>query len=230
MNILLRKKNFRVINTSRRRPRLSDDLRALGVTVEGLPTRDHIRIAHRIFRAARGASVEVNVLWNRIKRHICPICDGVKLGASYETCSYICKRAVRSAAVMLLLLAGCVSTSTNQSQKHQPPAPPSLIAQKLEQAVEQSRSQASLVATQQPARPAKPLYLAWDYAPGEVAKIKAFKVYSATSLINPVWTVHATVKVDVVTFMLPFYPTNAQGWFIVRAVDAMGNESTPNTK
>lgn len=69
---------------------LSRFLRAMGVLVEGMPTREHVSMAHRKFRHARGESVEVNNLWNSIKRHICPVCDGVKLSARDASCSTVC--------------------------------------------------------------------------------------------------------------------------------------------
>ena len=97
---------------------LSDHLRALGIAVDGLPTRDHIRTAHKIFRAAKGASVEINVIWTKIKKHICPACDGVKFHANQATC---CARGRRKAVA---IAAACVVACASFAAQPRPLALP----------------------------------------------------------------------------------------------------------
>lgn len=62
----------------------------VGVSIGNMPTLEHAAQAHRIFRGAKGQNIEVNNLWNIIKKHTCPVCGGLKLRAKSGTCSIIC--------------------------------------------------------------------------------------------------------------------------------------------
>ena len=89
---------------------LATYLRAIGVSVSGIVKPEHIASAHRLFRAARGESVEVNNLWNIIKKHVCPVCDGVKLRAHTLTCSSVCGwKSRRTLMPLSFLLAVLIS-------------------------------------------------------------------------------------------------------------------------
>lgn len=76
-------------NHSRKRLTLKRSLEALGVDTSEDIARDHIRRAHRIFRAAKGQR-EINDLWTFIKRFICPACDGIKWRQRGQFCGYQC--------------------------------------------------------------------------------------------------------------------------------------------
>lgn len=62
----------------------------VGVSLGNLPTLERVAQAHRIFRGTKGQNIEVNNLWNIIKKHTCPVCGGLKLRAKSGTCSIIC--------------------------------------------------------------------------------------------------------------------------------------------
>lgn len=64
-------------------------LEAIGVQTGDDLTRDHIDLAHRIFRGARGQR-EVNDLWTVIKHYICPRCDGIKWNPKTQHCHKFC--------------------------------------------------------------------------------------------------------------------------------------------
>ena len=112
MTSTLQSKSMPVVKIPKGRS-LTRFLAAMGVTVTDAPKREHIEQAHRIFRHARGQSVEVNNLWNFIKRHVCPVCDGVKLRAKSATCSVICGMSPRR-KLMTLLCVLCVSVANAQ--------------------------------------------------------------------------------------------------------------------
>lgn len=88
MPIAHRKTSLRSSKTKRG---LKWHLEAIGVDTSTDITRDHIRRAHRIFRGARGKR-EINDLWTQIKRHICPICDGIKWRSEGQFCNSFCSQ------------------------------------------------------------------------------------------------------------------------------------------
>ena len=122
---------------SPKRLKLRPALIALGVAVDGEIQREHITSAHRIFRQARGQSRQINDCWNVIKRHICRVCDGVKISTKAEVCSLACRvkertrqgfapvaRRLAVAAALLL----CTSLASAQSLKVLPQLPQQLSA------------------------------------------------------------------------------------------------------
>jgi len=121
---------------SPKRLKLRTALMALGIAVEGEITRDHIGTAHRIFRKARGESRQINDCWNVIKRHICRVCDGVKISTNTEVCSIVCRVTERTREgfapvakqILAVALFLCASVGSGQTLTALPQLPQALTA------------------------------------------------------------------------------------------------------
>jgi len=213
-------------------------LAAIGVTVTDAPTREHIERAHRIFRHARGQSVEVNNLWNFIKRHVCPVCDGVKLRAQSATCSVICGMSPRRKLMTLLcvlcvsvaMLSGCadshknpqagVEISTNatpvsvsESNKTSSPSP---IAASIERAVAVKMTAMSIVAP-----PKTNAVIGLRFVNIDASAV-AFRIYNTNG------TLLMTLTND--NCILTGYAPGQVAAFCATAVNALGIESDQTTE
>jgi hypothetical protein len=199
----------RVMRTSKtpllKRWRLVTWLVEIGVKVDGLPTREHIKQAHRLFRGARGESVHINNLWSKIKHHVCPVCDGVKLRDKFKTCSQVCGLMLRdgkAVGVATMLLA---STPWSGAQ----------TLSSLPQPV------ASLAPTVNPNLGS--VTLAWTHSPS--SNVTSYSVQYGTNRT----ALNSSTGVGYVTnvTVTGIYPA-ATYYFTVTARDAAGVDSAPS--